>query len=134
VSLWHKHPGVRSPDQLTFGERAADHMKGIFATWTALGLILGFMAVWLWTGGFGADPMPFILLNLCLSCVAALQCFILLIAAKRADQIASEVALHTERNTEEIQALITENTKLTSEVHALAQVIAGHVGVGDPKP
>lgn len=61
-------------------------MKAAFATWTALLGILTVMAVWIWTHGFGVDPAPFILLNLCLSCLAALQCFILLIAAKRADQ------------------------------------------------
>jgi uncharacterized membrane protein len=44
--------------------------------------------------GSGFDPYPFILLNLVLSCVAALQGAILLIAAKRSDQISSELAQH----------------------------------------
>jgi uncharacterized membrane protein len=44
--------------------------------------------------GHTFDPYPFILLNLVLSCVAALQGAILLIAAKRSDQISSELAQH----------------------------------------
>jgi len=114
---WREHPAVATDDALTFGQRAADHMKAIFSTWTALGVILLFMAVWLKSGGFGRDAFPFILLNLCLSCLAALQCFILLIAAKRADQIAAAIALHTLQNTESIKQLIEQNTELTKALH-----------------
>jgi hypothetical protein len=39
-----------------------------------------------------------------------------LIAAKRADAIASEVALHTETNTDDIKTLLAENTALTAQV------------------
>lgn len=78
----------------TFGERAADRMKAALSTWRAIGLIVLGLVVWIMTGGFGKDPFPFILLNLCLSCLAALQCFILLIAQKRADEIAAELAQH----------------------------------------
>src|SRR5262249_25222013 len=42
----------------------------------------------------GFDPYPYILLNLMLSMIAGLQGAILLIAAKRSDQIASELAEH----------------------------------------
>jgi uncharacterized membrane protein len=119
VTHWHLHPGVRTGADLTFGERAADRMKSVFATWTALGMILLAMTVWIITAGFGADSFPYILLNLCLSCLAALQCFILLIAARRADQIASEIALHTLDNTAEIQRLVSNDTALTEAVSTL---------------
>ncbi len=89
---WDSHPAVRTGRDLPFGERAADVMKKAFSTWTAIGVIVAVMVAWIWTGGFGHDAFPFILLNLCLSCLAALQCFILLIAAKRTDQIAGELA------------------------------------------
>lgn len=83
-------------------------MKAAFATWTALLGILTVMAAWIWTHGFGVDPAPFILLNLCLSCLAALQCFILLIAAKRADQISSELARHDYETDQRVEAMIRE--------------------------
>ena len=45
-------------------------------------------------GKHGFDPYPYILLNLFLSMIAGLQGAILLIAAKRSDQIASQLAEH----------------------------------------
>lgn len=60
------------------------------------------------------DPYPYILLNLFLSMMAGVQAAALLIAAKRADAISSEVALHTSSNTDDIKTLIQENTVLTS--------------------
>jgi len=69
------------------------------------------------------DPYPYILLNLFLSMLAGVQAAALLIAAKRADAISSEIAVHTEKNTDDIKLLIQditrlieENTALTSEV------------------
>ena len=62
------------------------------------------------------DPYPYILLNLFLSMLAGVQAAALLIAAKRADAISSEIALHTEHNTDDIKTLIAENTALTAQV------------------
>lgn len=64
------------------------------------------------------DPYPYILLNLFLSMLAGVQAAALLIAAKRADAIASEIALHTEKNTDDIKVLLRENTELTTAVKA----------------
>ena len=62
------------------------------------------------------DPYPYILLNLFLSMLAGVQAAALLIAAKRADAISSEIAIHTEHNTDDIKTLIAENTALTTQV------------------
>lgn len=100
VSEWHRHPGVRTGSELTFGERAADRMKNALATWRALIGFLTFMAAWIavntlaLTHAIRFDGPPFILLNLLLSTIAGLQCFVLLISARRTDQIASQLALH----------------------------------------
>jgi uncharacterized membrane protein len=68
--LWHRHPGVRSGDQLTRGERAADAMRnGLGSWWFVFGSLL-FLAGWMaGNRNVGFDPYPFILLNLLLSCV-----------------------------------------------------------------
>ena len=118
---WRAHPAVATEDQLTFGQRAADVMRGMLATWTFLGVLAGAMASWAVTGGFGRDPFPYILLNLCLSTLAGVQGAVLLIAAKRADQIAAQVALHTLENTEAVKALLQQNTELTATVERLAR-------------
>jgi uncharacterized membrane protein len=62
------------------------------------------------------DPYPYILLNLFLSMLAGVQAAALLIAAKRSDAISSEIAIHTEHNTDDIKTLIQENTALISQM------------------
>ena len=51
-----------------------------------------------------------------LSMLAGVQAAALLIAAKRADAISSEIAIHTEKNTEDLKGLMQENTDLTVQV------------------
>jgi uncharacterized membrane protein len=83
-------------------------------SWPFVFAALGFLALWVYFNSDGAfDPFPFILLNLILSCVAALQGAILLIAAKREDQINSDLALHTYQ-------IDRENLELTKQVHELS--------------
>lgn len=129
--MWHKHPGVRTREQLTLGERAADHMRNGMGSWTFVGLFLVFMAIWALSnsvlhmgghrGAHGFDPYPYILLNLLLSTMAGLQAAALLIAAKRADQISSEIAVHTEGNTDDIKTLVQQNTNLTGDIKTLLE-------------
>jgi len=125
-SLWHRHPGVRSGDQLSRGERAADRMRNIMGSWPFVFAFFSVMILWavinsvFYFGGsngkHGFDPYPYILLNLFLSMLAGVQAAALLIAAKRADAIASEIAVHTEHNTDDIKDLLNENTELTRAV------------------
>ncbi|MBU1865096.1 MAG: DUF1003 domain-containing protein [Actinobacteria bacterium] len=105
--LWHRHPAIRSGDQLTLGERAADHLRNGMGSWTFVFIALVFLAGWMvGNRGIGFDPYPFILLNLILSCVAALQGAILLISARRADQISAALAVHDyDTNTEALRLI-----------------------------
>ena len=119
-SQWHKPPAVRSDDELTFGERAADVMRNGMGSWIYVGGFFAVMILWaiansaFYLGGsngkHGFDPYPYILLNLFLSMLAGVQAAALLIAAKRQDGISSELAIHDNE-------LLTENTKITKEVH-----------------
>jgi uncharacterized membrane protein len=52
-----------------------------------------------------------------LSCLAALQGAILLIAAKRADQISSELAMHDYETNVEADELVKSIHRLTREIH-----------------
>ena len=91
VHGWHAHPSVRSQSELTRGERAADKMRNGMGSWGFVFAALAFLAVWMvfnaLRGHAAFDAYPFILLNLVLSCLAAMQGAILLIAAKRSDQV-----------------------------------------------
>jgi uncharacterized membrane protein len=122
---WHKHPGVRSGEQLSRGERAADRMRNMMGSWPFVFSFFAIMIAWAVVNTLllqrvvhhrAFDPYPYILLNLFLSMLAGVQAAALLIAAKRADAISSEIALHTVHNTDDIKTLITENTALTEQV------------------
>lgn len=127
----HRHPGVRTADQLTLGERAADGMRNGMGSWPfVFGSIL-FLAAWMaYNRGSGFDPFPFILLNLVLSCLAAMQGAILLIAAKRSDQIAAELAVHDyETNTRALEDI----QQIRAELQALRAVIDRANGEAGPE-
>ncbi len=117
-SLWHRHPAVRSDEELTLGERAADSLRNGMGSWSFVFGALLFMAGWMiGNGNHGFDKYPFILLNLILSCVAALQGAILLIAAKRADQISSELALHDYQTNVEADEIIHAVHGMTKSIY-----------------
>ena len=124
---WRKHPGVRSGDGLTLGERSADKMRNGMGSWVFVFGALVFLGVWMIANKTvtGFDKYPFILLNLVLSCLAAMQGAILLIAAKRSDQIASELAQHDFdadcRSRELLETLSVEFTALKTQHEELHQ-------------
>ena len=76
-------------EKMTFGDRMADKVSEIAGSW---GFILGFslfLLFWivfngvLLANGNEIDPYPFILLNLLLSCIAALQAPIIMMSQNR---------------------------------------------------
>jgi uncharacterized membrane protein len=72
----------------TPGERLADGMASFGGSWTFILIFLGFIVAWIAVNTIAVmrgtfDPYPFILLNLVLSCVAALQAPIIMMSQKR---------------------------------------------------
>jgi uncharacterized membrane protein len=86
--LLSKNVNIEFEQKLSFGERISDRLSRFAGSWT---FILGFIAVlFLWIGVNSAvmlmrpfDPYPFILLNLVLSCLAAIQAPIILMSQNR---------------------------------------------------
>ena len=116
---WKHHPAVRSATDLTLGERMADRLRNGMGSWGFVIAALLFLAGWMiGNRGDGFDPYPFILLNLVLSCLAALQGAILLIAAKREDQISSELSRHAYETNLDADRIVQEIRTLTAEIHA----------------
>lgn len=115
---WHAHPGIRSGEKLTRGERAADKLRNGMGSWGFVFSALIFLFGWmLGNRNVGFDKYPFILLNLILSCLAAMQGAILLIAAKREDQISSELAAHDYATNVEANDIVKSIHELTQEIH-----------------
>ncbi|HEY5437824.1 MAG TPA: DUF1003 domain-containing protein [Acidimicrobiales bacterium] len=124
-SRWKDHPGVRQHEDLSLGERAADRMRNVMGSWPFVFSFFAIMIIWAAGNTLflqrvihhkAFDPYPYILLNLFLSMLAGVQAAALLIAAKRTDSIASEIAMHTLKNSDDIKSLLDENTNLTKEV------------------
>ena len=76
----------------SFGEKAADGLAKWAGSWTFIILFFVFLGFWMATNGFFVlkyfsgelvDPYPFILLNLCLSCLAAIQAPVILMSQNR---------------------------------------------------
>jgi uncharacterized membrane protein len=120
-------------------------MRNMMGSWPFVFCFFGVMIAWaiansvFYLGGqhgkHGFDPYPYILLNLFLSMLAGVQAAALLIAAKRADAIASEIAVHTEKNTDDLKDLLKDNTDLTLEVKRhtdLLEEIHRHVAALSP--
>jgi len=73
---------------LSFGERLSDRMASFGGSWTFILFFVGVLVVWvavnsLWYWSRPFDPYPFILLNLVLSCVAALQAPVIMMSQNR---------------------------------------------------
>jgi uncharacterized membrane protein len=129
-TLWGHHPAVRSEGELTVGERAADYVRNGMGSWLFVFGAVAFLGLWITlnivvarSGHHAFDAFPFILLNLVLSCLAAMQGAILLIAAKRTDQVASELAAHDYAVNRRTEALLQENNELTKAIKVLAEAI-----------
>lgn len=74
----------------SFGQRASDRLSSLAGSWT---FIIGFtllLLVWITVNTVLAaksfDPYPFILLNLVLSCVSAIQAPLIIMSQKRQDE------------------------------------------------
>lgn len=126
--LWHRHPGVRTGDQLSIGERSADRAVRGMGSWAYLGIQTLFVAAWMILNVVGIwahwDKYPFILLNLVFSIQAAYAAPLILLGQRRSDAHNAEVATHTLDNTGRLEELLTANTELTREVHALTLQLA----------
>lgn len=73
-------------EQLTVGQQVADRVAAFGGSWPFIVAFLAAMFVWItWNveSGRPIDPFPFILLNLILSCLAALQAPVIMMSQNR---------------------------------------------------
>ncbi len=75
-------------ERLTFGQRVADQVAKFGGSWTFIFLFLSLLVVWMLFNTFvlarqAFDPFPYILLNLLLSCLAALQAPVIMMSQNR---------------------------------------------------
>ena len=122
-------------EQLTFGQRVADHVAAFGGSWPFISLFLAGMFFWILLNMERArpfDPYPFILLNLILSCLAALQAPVIMMSQNRQaakDRLNAQHDYEVNLKAElEIMALHTKLDELREQRLAeLQQAIAGQL-------
>lgn len=90
-SLISDNPEDEETAPSTLGQRVADKVADFGGSWTFILSFLGFLLLWIGVNAFvflnkGFDPYPFILLNLILSCIAALQAPVIMMSQNRQEE------------------------------------------------
>jgi len=120
------HPALGH--RLTFGQRAADNLSGFAGSWGFILSFLAFVVVWMIINVmmiiYRWDPYPFILLNLILSCLAAIQAPVILMSQNREAQrdrlhmqYDYQVNVKAEREIRDMQRDLEEIKKLIRNKH-----------------
>ena len=80
----------REREKYTLGQRAADAIAKFAGSWAFIFSFIGVLVLWMLVNTLLAahafDPYPFILLNLVLSCVAAIQAPLIMMSQNRQEE------------------------------------------------
>ena len=84
------NPAKESNRKISFGQRAADAIAKFAGSWAFIFSFTGVLILWMVVNTVLAakafDPYPFILLNLVLSCVAAIQAPLIMMSQNRQEE------------------------------------------------
>jgi uncharacterized membrane protein len=122
-------------EQRTLGQRLSDHLASFGGSWTFLISFAVFLLIWMAINiAIGAaksfDPYPFILLNLVLSCLAAIQAPIIMMSQKRQEakdrlralndyQVNLKAELEIRHLHEKLDHLITKQWQRLAEIQQI---------------
>ena len=120
--------------EATFGERVADIVAGFGGSWTFIITFLVSLVVYSAINNFlgrrAWDPYPFILLNLILSMLAALQAPVIMMSQNRQDtkdRLRGELDFDVNRRAEvEIQGLARKVNHLTDKLGDIEDLLRGN--------
>jgi len=134
----NRNPNELIEEEATFGERIADAVAGFGGSWTFiitfLSALVAYSALSLLRGAKSWDPYPFILLNLFLSMLAAIQAPVIMMSQNRQDtkdRLRSELDFEVNRRAEsEIQGLARKLNNLGDQIGDLEDLIRGKISGG----
>jgi uncharacterized membrane protein len=134
----NRNPNEIIEQEMTFGERIADTVAGFGGSWTFiltfLSILLAYSALSIVMGTKSWDPYPFILLNLFLSMLAAIQAPVIMMSQNRQDtkdRLRSELDFDVNRRAEsEIQGLARKLNNLGDQIGDLEDLIRGKISGG----
>jgi len=116
-------------DKLTFGQRLADKIASFGGSWPFIIIFLSLLSTWILINSLLVkpyDPFPFILLNLFLSMLAALQAPVIMMSQNRAnanDRIRAELDYQVNVKAE------TEIAQLQKKLDEVREEMLGAIGV-----
>jgi len=127
----NRHPNEVIEQDATFGERIADIVAGFGGSWTfILSCVVGlslYVSLAAWMGKRSWDPYPFILLNLFLSMLAAIQAPIIMMSQNRQDtkdRLRGELDYDVNRRAEtEIQGLARKLNLLGEKIGDVEELL-----------
>jgi uncharacterized membrane protein len=127
---------MRNPNEVidreaTFGERIADVVAGFGGSWTFiiifLAVLITYSAINVFLGHRAWDPYPFILLNLFLSMLAAIQAPVIMMSQNRQDtrdRLRGELDYEVNRRAEsEIQGLSNKLNNIGEKINDLEELL-----------
>src|SRR5579859_407602 len=134
----NRNPNELIEEEATFGERIADSVAGFGGSWTFILMFLATLFVYsglsIFMGTRSWDPYPFILLNLFLSMLAAIQAPVIMMSQNRQDtkdRLRSELDFNVNRRAEtEIQGLSRKLNNLSDQLGDLEDLIRGKISGG----
>ena len=129
-----RNPNEMIESEMTFGERIADVVAGFGGSWTFIITFLSLLVVYslinVALGRRAWDPYPFILLNLMLSMLAALQAPVIMMSQNRQDtrdRLRGELDYAVNRRAEaEVQALSRKLNAVMDKIEDLEDAVRGH--------
>jgi uncharacterized membrane protein len=143
-----------SSASLTFGERLADRVASFGGSWTFLILFVGLIASWVAVNAAllarPPDPYPFILLNLVLSMIAAVQAPIIMMSQNRQsanDRLTMQhdyevnlkaeleiLSLHEKVDDLRMRQLEEQFARIEAQIAAIASAIGATTGEAAKRP
>jgi uncharacterized membrane protein len=113
-----RNDNIEYENELTFGEHLADSIAGFAGSWTFIGVFAGTIILWVALNSYillsrSFDPYPYILLNLALSILAAVQAPVIIMSQNRQemrDRLHADrdfqVSIHTDREIHRLHSKI----------------------------
>ena len=128
-----RNPNEVIEQEASFGERIADTVAGFGGSWTFiitfLSVLVVYTAINILLGKSAWDPYPYILLNLFLSMLAALQAPVIMMSQNRQDtkdRLRGELDFDVNRRAEsEIQGLARKLNEIEDQLGDVADLLRG---------
>jgi CRP/FNR family cyclic AMP-dependent transcriptional regulator len=126
-----RNPNEVIEEDATFGDHVADAVAHFGGSWSfiisVLAALSAYVVVYVFLGGRGWDPYPFILLNLFLSMLAAIQAPVIMMSQNRQDtkdRLRGELDYEVNRRAEkEIQSVTQKINLLDDKMDDIAELL-----------